>query len=279
MASKKRASASSASTAPAPRAPRRRRRAARRRASRRPSRPSRSARLCHRRRAPRPRAREARTHHRERRRCGGRSLQGSAGRPPMLFAILPIAKVEPTPFQRDLSDAHHKRLAESSQDRALPRSRHRHHRARQGGRLLDPQRSPSPGRDAATRAKAITALVVPTREVAWQISRSTREGAQPQGAFTRGHSHLSRSPRRGRLAARGGLRVLPRGPGARDAGRLLREEPRFAGGAYHPVLRRVETFSDEPIGKAMATHEKLAALTSRSRRRWPQRSPSCARRA
>ena len=31
---------------------------------------------------------------------------------PMLFAILPTAKVEPTPFQRDLSDAHHKRLAE-----------------------------------------------------------------------------------------------------------------------------------------------------------------------
>ena len=31
---------------------------------------------------------------------------------PMLFAVLPIAKVAPTPFQRDLSDAHHKRLAE-----------------------------------------------------------------------------------------------------------------------------------------------------------------------
>src|SRR4051812_18714514 len=31
---------------------------------------------------------------------------------PMLFAILPTAKVEPTPFQRDLSDTHHKRLAE-----------------------------------------------------------------------------------------------------------------------------------------------------------------------
>src|SRR5689334_2934213 len=31
---------------------------------------------------------------------------------PMLFAILPTSKVEPTPFQRDLSDTHHKRLAE-----------------------------------------------------------------------------------------------------------------------------------------------------------------------
>ena len=39
------------------------------------------------------------------------------------------------------------------------------------------------------------------------------------------------------------------------------KNPRFAGGAYHPVLRRVETFSDEPIGKAIAAHEKLAELT------------------
>ena len=31
---------------------------------------------------------------------------------PTLLSILPIDKVDPTPFQRDLSDAHHKRLAD-----------------------------------------------------------------------------------------------------------------------------------------------------------------------
>ena len=36
---------------------------------------------------------------------------------------------------------------------------------------------------------------------------------------------------------------------------------RFAGGAYHPVLRRVEEFTDAPIAKAIKEHEKLAALT------------------
>src|SRR6516162_8374135 len=30
----------------------------------------------------------------------------------VLLSILPIEAVEPTPFQRDLSDAHHKRLAD-----------------------------------------------------------------------------------------------------------------------------------------------------------------------
>src|SRR5690349_18396176 len=34
------------------------------------------------------------------------------GRNPLLLAALPIESVEPTPFQRDLSDAHHKRLSE-----------------------------------------------------------------------------------------------------------------------------------------------------------------------
>src|SRR6201982_1981589 len=31
---------------------------------------------------------------------------------PTLLSILPIGKIEPTPFQRDLSDTHHKRLAD-----------------------------------------------------------------------------------------------------------------------------------------------------------------------
>jgi ParB family transcriptional regulator, chromosome partitioning protein len=31
---------------------------------------------------------------------------------PVLLAILPIDTIEPTPFQRDLSDTHHKRLAD-----------------------------------------------------------------------------------------------------------------------------------------------------------------------
>src|SRR2546430_11138967 len=30
----------------------------------------------------------------------------------VLIAVLPIDAIEPTPFQRDLSDAHHKRLAD-----------------------------------------------------------------------------------------------------------------------------------------------------------------------
>ena len=34
------------------------------------------------------------------------------GRHPLLLAVLPLDQIEPTPFQRDVSDTHHKRLAD-----------------------------------------------------------------------------------------------------------------------------------------------------------------------
>ena len=98
------------------------------------------------------------------------------GRRPLLLAVLPIDQVEPTPFQRDVSDMHHKKLAD-----VINRT----------GMFLDPiiaitapQRgfwTPNGGhRLAAMRrlgAKSITALVVPRREVAWQILALNTEKA------------------------------------------------------------------------------------------------------
>src|SRR5437868_7727369 len=98
------------------------------------------------------------------------------GSNPLLFAILPIDAIEPTPFQRDLSDMHHKRLAD-----VLDRT----------GMFLDPViavTAPKKGfwtpngrhRLEAMRrlgAKAIAALVVPKREIAWQILALNTEKA------------------------------------------------------------------------------------------------------
>ena len=36
--------------------------------------------------------------------------------------------------------------------------------------------------------------------------------------------------------------------------------PKFAGGAYNPIVRRLEKFSDQPLAKAMRAHEKHAEL-------------------
>lgn len=181
----------------------------------------------------------------------------------MLFAVLPISRIEPTPFQRDLSDAHHKRLAEVIE---------------KTGRFLDPViaiTAPEKvggfwtpnGRHrlAAMQrlgAKAITALVVPTREVAWQILALNTEKA---------HNLKERSLEviriyRGLLdeddaLAEKGFSFYLEDPALVTLGVCYEKNPRFAGGAYHPVLRRVESFSEEPIGQAIEHHEKLAALT------------------
>src|SRR5512139_3919547 len=98
------------------------------------------------------------------------------GRHAMLFAVLPIGSVEPTPFQRDVSDMHHKRLAD-----VIDKT----------GYFLDPIiaiTAPGKGfwtpngghRLAAMRrlgAKALAALVVPRRELAWQILALNTEKA------------------------------------------------------------------------------------------------------
>jgi ParB family chromosome partitioning protein len=180
---------------------------------------------------------------------------------PLAIAILPIDRVEPTPFQRDLSDAHHKRLSEVISQTA---------------RFLDPIiaiTAPDSGfwtpngrhrLDAMKRlgAKSITALVVPTREVAWQILALNTEKA---------HNLKERSLEviriyRGLLEedgtrAESGFAFYLEDPALVTLGVCYEENPRFAGGAYHPVLRRLEQFSDEPIKTAIKTHEKRARLT------------------
>jgi ParB family chromosome partitioning protein len=177
---------------------------------------------------------------------------------PLVLAVLPIGRVEPTPFQRDLSEAHHKRLADV---------------VVKTGRFLDPivaVTAPKEGfwtpngrhRLEAMRrvgARAITALVVPDREVAWQILALNTEKA---------HNLKERSLEVIRIyrdllnedggRAESGFAFYLEDPAYATIGVCYERQPRFAGGAYHPVLRRTEHFSDEPIRETIREHEKLA---------------------
>jgi ParB family chromosome partitioning protein len=188
------------------------------------------------------------------------SYKEPLGGHPVLLAILPIDAIEPTPFQRDLSDAHHKRLAD-----VIAKT----------GRYLDPVIAvvaPTQGfwtpngrhRLAAMRrlgARSIAALIVVDREVAWQILALNTQKA---------HNLKERS-----------LEVIRiyRGLVDDDASRpesnfafYLEESalvtlgvcyehvPRFGGGAYHSILRRLEKFSSEPLRSALKVHEKRAAM-------------------
>jgi len=179
---------------------------------------------------------------------------------PLLLAILPIDRVEPTPFQRDLSDTHHKRLADVIQ---------------KTGRFLDPiiaVTAPDSGfwtpngrhRLEAMRrlgAKAVTALIVPDREIAWQILALNTEKA---------HNLKERSLEviriyRGLLdeddsRAESGFAFYFDEPAFAILGICYERLSRFAGGAYQSVLRRLSSFSGDPLKSAIREREKQAAL-------------------
>jgi ParB family chromosome partitioning protein len=188
------------------------------------------------------------------------SYSDPLGKQPVLVAILPIDSVEPTPFQRDLSQMHHRKLAD-----VLDRT----------GMFLDPiiaVTAPEKGfwtpngmhRLMAMRrlgARAITALVIPKREIAWQIlalntekAHNLREKALEVIRIYRGL--LAEDPSR----AEAGFSFYLEEASLVTLGICYEKNGKFAGGAYNPIVRRLESFSDQPIGKAMGVHEKHAGM-------------------
>jgi ParB family chromosome partitioning protein len=188
------------------------------------------------------------------------SYKDPLGGHPMLICILPIDAVEPTPFQRDLSDTHHKRLADV---------------INKTGRFLDPIIAvTAPGgafwtpngrhRLEAMRrlgALSITVLVVVEREVAWQILALNTEKA---------HNLKERSLEVIRIY-RGLIDEDSSRPESQFAfyldepalvtlGVCYERVPRFGGGAYHSILRRLESFTEEPLRAAIKEHEKHAGM-------------------
>jgi ParB family chromosome partitioning protein len=178
----------------------------------------------------------------------------------MLLSILPIDAIEPTPFQRDLSDAHHKRLADV---------------INKTGRFLDPVIAVVAPRggfwtpngrhrlEAMRRlgAKAITALIVAEREVAWQIlalntekAHNLKERSLEVIRIYRGLLDENASRAESQFAFYLDEAALV------TLGVCYERVPRFGGGAYHSILRRLETLTDDPLRVAIKSHEKHATM-------------------
>jgi ParB family chromosome partitioning protein len=180
------------------------------------------------------------------------------GKNPLLLAALPIDSVEPTPFQRDLSDAHYKKLSGVIDRTGLfldpviaitapeegfwtPNGRHRLEAMRRLG------------------AKSIVAIVVPKREIAWQILALNTEKA---------HNLRERALEVIRIYK--GLIDEDGSRPEKDFAFYLEEaalvtlglcyerKGNFAGGSYHPILRRLEAFSSESLRTMLVQHERTA---------------------
>ena len=180
-----------------------------------------------------------------------------------IFAMIPTAKLEPTPFQRDLSPAHMKRLNEVM--KKLKRFTEPVVVVRADGGYWTPNGNHR--RAAATKlgAKMIPAIVMPEPEVAYQILALNTEKA---------HNLKDKALEvirmyRGRLEAK---------PDAAEKdfdfefekaafitlGLCYEKNKKFSGGAYSAILTRVDTFINKPLRDAMAEREERAAEVQRA---------------
>jgi ParB family chromosome partitioning protein len=175
-----------------------------------------------------------------------------------ILAGLPIDLVQPTPYQRDLSAAHVARLTSAIDGL---------------GRYLDPMivvRNEEGGywtpngnhRLAALRAlgaQATVAIVVPEVEVAHRILLLNTEKA---------HNLRERALEVSRLAQ--SLATLDDRPEKDYAlefeeaslitlGLCYQENGRFAGGAYHPILKRIDSFFGSRLSQTLETRAERAA--------------------
>ncbi len=177
-----------------------------------------------------------------------------------IFCLLPTGKVEPTPYQRDLSPTHAKRLQEV---------------VKKVDRFVDPivVMSPKPGlywtpngnhrRVVLEKLKAtmVPGILVPEAEVAFQILALNTEKA---------HNLKEKSLEVIRMY-RGLVEAEPasgeedyafqfEGPHFITLGLLYEKNKRFAGGAFAPILRRVDKFLKGRFPKTLEEREARAEL-------------------
>jgi ParB family chromosome partitioning protein len=181
---------------------------------------------------------------------GGRAL---------MLASLPLSAVQPTPFQRDLSPTHAKRLAQKIDETAafLDPLIVVHG---QDGRLWTPN-----GRHRLAAAKVlglrqITALISPDESLAFRILALNTEKA---------HNLRDRSLEVIRMARN----LAERDPKARESqfvaefeapelltlGIVYEKASRFAGGAYSAFLKKVDRFGERSLEASLRERQDYAA--------------------
>ena len=179
----------------------------------------------------------------------------------LVMAALPIHLVEPTPYQRNLSDAHVRKL-----EAVIGKV----------GRFLDPiiaVRMAKPDYDAkywtpngnhrlsAMRtlgAKSIVAIVVPEPSAAYQILALNTEKAHNLREKSLEVIRMYRELAQLDGAPEDTYALEFEEPALITLGLCYEARPRFSGGAYHPVLKRVEEFLKKPLQAALDIRQQQA---------------------
>jgi ParB family chromosome partitioning protein len=187
-----------------------------------------------------------------------------------LFAALPIDLVEPTPFQRDLSKPHVERLAAAIDKLGryldpmiVVRGERPVEEGREGQAGVHPYWTPNGNhRLAALRqlgAKSVVAIVVPDIEVAHRILLLNTEKAHNLRERALEVIRLAELLARTEGQPEKNYEMEFEEPALLTLGLCYEENGRFAGGAYHPILRRVEKFETSALPKALEMRRERAA--------------------
>jgi ParB family chromosome partitioning protein len=179
----------------------------------------------------------------------------------LVLSALPIELIEPTPYQRNLSEAHVRKL-----EAVIGKI----------GRFLDPiiaVRTPKPDhavkywtpngnhRLSAMRtlgAKSIIAIVVPEPSAAYQILALNTEKAHNLREKALEVIRMYRELAKLDDATEERYALEFEEPAFITLGFCYEERPRFSGGAYHPVLKRVDEFLKKPLHTAMNLRQERA---------------------
>jgi ParB family chromosome partitioning protein len=177
-----------------------------------------------------------------------------------IFTLLPIDQVAPTPYQRDLSPTHAKRLQEV---------------VKRIDRFVDPivAVQPQPGTywtpnghhrlKALQKLKAewVPAILIPEAEVAFQILALNTEKAhnlkEKSLEVIRMYRSLAQDePKKGEED----YSFQFEAPHLITLGIVYEGNKRFAGGAFAPILRRVDKFLPGAFGKTLPQREQRAEM-------------------
>jgi ParB family chromosome partitioning protein len=176
------------------------------------------------------------------------------GGKPLALAALPVERVEPTPYQRDPSDAHVKRLmsviekigvfldpiiAIRKDDRYwTPNGNHRLQALKKLG------------------ARTIIALVVPDAGVAFKILALNTEKAHNLREKSLETIRMARALAKTADQPETAFAFEFEQPTFLTLGVCYEERPRISGGAYQSILRRVDEFLDLPMSRALKERER-----------------------
>jgi ParB family chromosome partitioning protein len=179
---------------------------------------------------------------------------------PLALAALPIDKVEPTPYQRDPSDAHVKRLMGVIEKIGIFLDPivaiRQNEEAGSAGIYLTPNGNHRLQALRKLGARSIVALVVPDPAVAFKILALNTEKAHNLREKSLETIRMARALAKTSDDTEQSFAFEFEQPAFLTLGVCYEERPRLSGGAYQPILRRVDEFLELPMSKALKERER-----------------------